>query len=204
MDGNGVEWGSDGGELLKQAIVLSENAQKFGIARDICMSDTFFVYVRGGMGTMSIMMYHFFSRHANNLLYGLYKPRSFRLVVYSGLALFCFGIWAVSSDLLTKSYENYADKKAGSLNLSYAKGGVEFYSKILQRNMGLRSIMGSSGERLFTFFGNDVEFIREKHVPFTKRKHNMEKIAEHLAVAGISVSVSSDDNLNTDPHLLKS
>lgn len=199
-----MEWGSDGGQLLQEALVLSENAQKFGIARDICMSDTNFVFVRGGMGTFSIMLYHFLSRNANDMLYGLYKPRSFRTVVYSGLTLFCFGIWAVSTDLLTKFYENYADKRAGSLHLSYATGGVEFYSKLLQKNMGLRSIMGPAGESLFTFFGNDVEFIRERHVPFTRRKHNMEKIAERLALAGNTSNTSVNNNLSTDPGLLKS
>lgn len=204
VDGNNVEWGSDGGQLLQEALVLSENAQKFGIARDICMSDTHYVYSRGIMGSSSIMLYFFLSRNANDMLYGLYKPRSFRTVVYSGLSLFCFGIWAVSSDLLTKFYENYADKRAGSLNLSYAKGGVEFYSRTLQRNMALRSIMGPPGEKRFTFFGNDVEFIRERHVPFTRRKHNMEKIAERLSQASTMNNSSPVDNLQRDSHLLKS
>lgn len=135
------------------------------------------------------------------MLYGLYKPRSFRIVVYAGLGTFCYGLWAVSRDILTKFYENYADKRAAG-NLSYAKGGVEFYSKTLQRNMALRSIMGPSGERLFTFFGNDVEFIRERHVPYTRRKHNLEKIAERFSGQTTSMSSSSNQSTN-DPLLLK-
>jgi len=194
-----VEWVSDGGLLLEEALVLSENAQKFGIARNICLADTHHVYVHGISGSLTIMLYYFLSHNANNMLYGLYKPRSFRMVVYSGLGTFCYGLWAVSRDILTKFYENYADKRAGSINMSYAKGGVEFYSKTLQRNMALRSIMGPSGESMFTLFGNDVEFIRERHVPYTRRKLNMEKLAERLLKSDNNNSVSS----TSDSLLLK-
>jgi hypothetical protein len=164
------------------------------------LSDTHHVYVHAGMGTLTVMLYYFLSHNANNMLYGLYKPRSFRTVVYAGLGTFCFGIWSVSKDLITKLHENYADRRAGNINLNYAKGGVEFYAKTLQRNMALRTLMGPQGEKLFTLFGNDVEFIRERHVPFTRRKHNLEKIAERLSSGGSNSGVRT---AATDPMLLK-
>lgn len=90
--------------------------------------------------------------------------------------------------MATKYYEKWADNKVGSIGLNYAQGGVEFYAKTLQRNIALRSLMGSSGEKKYTFYGNDVEFVRQKHVPFTERKSNMEVLAEKLA----STPVESD------------
>jgi len=190
--------------LLQDSLVLSENAQKFGIARNIALSDTHHVFVHGGMGMFTIALYYFLSYNANNMLYGLYKPRSFRTVVYAGLGTFCYGIWAVSRDLITKLHENYADKRAGTININYAKGGVEFYSKTLQRNMALRSLMGPKGEKTYTLFGNDVEFLRERHVPFTRRKHNLEKIAERLSCSNDNNNAKRPTNNSDSSILLKS
>jgi len=196
VEGNFVEWGSEGGQLLQDSLVLSENAQKFGIAREYCMSDSHYVYVKGLLPAGGIMSYFMLSRTANDMLYGLYKPRSFRILIYSGIGLFSYGLWAVSMDILTKYYENAADKRAGSISLDYARGGVEFYSKILQRNMGLRHVMGTTGEKHYTFFGNDVEYIRERHVPFTKRKSNLEKLAESLSETGGSTTTTQENGLS--------
>jgi len=52
--------------------------------------------------------------------------------------------------------------------------------------------MGSAGEKKYTFFGNDVEFLRERHVPFTKRKSNLEKLAESLTSTGSTTTQEAD------------
>lgn len=61
------------------------------------------------------------------------------------------------------------------MGINYAKGGVEFYTRIIQRNIALRSLLGTDGEGKYTQFGNDVEFLRQKHVPFSVRKKNAEE-----------------------------
>lgn len=109
------------------------------------------------------------------------RPKSFRFSVYCLVGALAIGFYTTMTDLVTKYYENWVDKKVGNLNLEYAKGGIEFYSKILQRNMALRNLMGPNGEKTFTFYGNDVELIRQQHVPYTDRKKHLENIAEKLS-----------------------
>ena len=67
-------------------------------------------------------------------------------------------------------YEQATDERVTLLGDEYAKGGVEFYTKILQRNVALRSILDDEGAKLFTAFGNDHTFFRTRHVPYTVRR----------------------------------
>ena len=76
--------------------------------------------------------------------------------------------------------DNKVDKKVASLGQEYSQGGVEYYTKLLRRNVILRSMMGSSGENLFTKFGNDKTYIRRKHVQTTTRRDNLEKYLEQF------------------------
>lgn len=167
--------------MLQDSLILSERAQKFAIAREICMVDTHAPYVHGSIGAFSMLTYGLTTRFLNDKLYGHMRPKSFRLMMYSLVATFSYGVYATVTDLVTKYYENSADSMAGRINLNYARGGVEYYSKILERNMALRSLMGPNGEKRFTFYGNDVEYIRQKHVPYSTRKINLENIASQLA-----------------------
>jgi hypothetical protein len=96
--------------------------------------------------------------------------------------------------MMTKYYERWADRKTGKLSLDYAKGGVEFYSKILQRNMALRGLMGPSGEKMYTLYGNDVEFLRQSHVPYSERKKNMELLAEQWSSPNPKVDNNEENN----------
>ncbi|CAL8096001.1 unnamed protein product [Orchesella dallaii] len=176
-----IEWGSDGGQLLKDSLVVSERAQKFAIAREIVMTDTHSPYIHGGLGGFALFTYYCITRTVNDKFYGLARPKSFRVFVYSLVGTFTFGIWATMTDVITKRYEKWADERVGSIGLDYAKGGVELYAKTLERNIALRSLMGPNGEKRFTFYGNDVEFIRQRHIPYTERKRAMEALAEKLA-----------------------
>lgn len=192
MENKPIEWGSDGGQLLQDALILSERAQKFAIAREVAMTDSHVPYVHGGIGAGSLMTYCLTTRLLNDKLYGLARPKSFRFFMYSLVGTFSYGLYATATDLITKYYEKRADKVAGTISLEYAKGGVEFYSKILERNIALRSLMGPAGEKRFTYFGNDVEFVRQKHVPFTDRKANLENVATELS------NVTSDTSKDTE------
>ncbi|ODN05878.1 Transmembrane protein [Orchesella cincta] len=181
-----VEWGSDGAQLLKDSLILSERAQKFAIAREIVMTNNHAPYIHGGLGASAIFAYFCTTRTLNEKLYGLARPKSFRVFMYSLVGSFAFGLWATATDILTKRYERKADERVGGMGIEYAKGGVEFYAKTLERNMALRSLMGPKGEKMFTFYGNDVEFIRQQHIPYTERKRNLEVIAENLSKVNVA------------------
>jgi len=77
---------------------------------------------------------------------------------------------------LTKFYEERADTQASALGLNYAKGGVEFYTKLTRRNIAAREMMGVEGEKLYTKYGNcNSELLRQRHIPISIRKERAEK-----------------------------
>jgi len=191
-----VAWGTDDGQLLQHAIVLSENAQKFAIAREISHLDTYHVYFYGIIPSIAIFSQYYLSAFANIKFYGHYKPRSFRYTVYSLVGIFTYGLYATATDALTRYYERSADKEAASLGLNYAKGAVEFYTKTVQRNMAIRELMGSRGESLFTKFGNHNEIIRQRHVPPLIRKENAEKMVQEYLKA---ISASNNNESSIQP-----
>lgn len=57
--------------------------------------------------------------------------------------------------MATVRAEEDGDGAAAAMGMSYMEGGVEFYSKILGRNVALRQLMGKDGEKLYTVMGND-------------------------------------------------
>ena len=57
----------------------------------------------------------------------------------------------------------------------YALGGIEFYNKALQRNMAIRTLMGSQGEKYYTKYGNHVTGAFENVVNVTERRENLIK-----------------------------
>jgi hypothetical protein len=199
VDTKPVEWGSDDGKLLQHAIVLSENAQKFAIARELSHLDTYHVYNYGLIPSIALLLQYFLSATANDKFYGHFKPKSFRYSVYAIIGIFTYGIYATGTDALTRYYENSADSRAAALGLNYARGGVEYYTKMVQRNMALRELMGSRGESLFTKFGNYNELIRSRHVQPLIRKENLEKrVQEYLSGSSNVVLEAKVNNNNND------
>jgi hypothetical protein len=93
------------------------------------------------------------------------------------------GIYFLFQDANTHETERKADKTVSSLSLELAEGGVEFYSKLLQRNRMLRELMGSDGDSLFTPSGDVSTLIRTPNVPLTHRldacKKNLTAIREN-------------------------
>ena len=79
------------------------------------------------------------------------------------------GMYFFFQDANTHETERKADKTVSSLSLELAEGGVEFYSKLLQRNKKLRELMGSDGDSLFTPSGDVSTLIRTPNVPLTHR-----------------------------------
>lgn len=82
---------------------------------------------------------------------------------------FMTGMYFFFQDANTHETERAADKTVSSLSLELAEGGVEFYSKLLQRNKMLRELMGSTGDGLFTPSGDVSTLIRTPNIPLTHR-----------------------------------
>jgi len=88
---------------------------------------------------------------------------------------FLMGMYFLIQDSSTHFHENKSDKVISHISLDLAEGGVEFYSKILERNKSIRELMGSDGESYFTPSGDDTTLIRTPSVPITLRLDNCKK-----------------------------
>ena len=196
-----VKWETEEGVNFQKSLILSENAQKFVIAQRLTMAESNYVYIQGGLAASSIGSYALITSYANAKLYGFYRPAFFRFLIYTFVGTFCYGVWSTTRHLYNKYLERTADETAASINIEYAKGAVEYYAKLIQRNIALRDLMGPTGEKLFTPVGNHSQFIRQKYIPLTNRKENAERVVEKLhqqsqtsnVAKNISESKNDDD-----------
>lgn len=176
-----VDWARQETEDLAQALVLSRDAQKFAIAREIrsfqesgriidsVMACTLFV----ASNTFCHWMKHRFDMYKKSL--------STRIFLYTVAGFTGLSLYFIQKDARRKRVEKKVDEELSKLSPSYVKGGHEFYTKLLQRNIAHRALLGENGKELFDEDGNPVFFIRQKMTPLTKRKSLFEmKIEEFM------------------------
>ncbi len=90
--------------------------------------------------------------------------------------MFAVGLGVVSyilaSEALSQWLDYSSDHRAACLSSDYAKGGLEFYEKILSRNKTLRSLMGTKGEEMYARSGNlfPGHLLQLRHAPYTSRR----------------------------------
>ncbi|KAG7235116.1 hypothetical protein INR49_025221 [Caranx melampygus] len=175
INGKTVDWNSDTGGALKEALTFSIEAQKFAVAREVArlqsggpiLNAAVAPFCLGGVWVYSVVLKQVFGLHAG--------PALFRGAV-NVLAL---GLGAVSyfltSDAVSQWIDYSSDRSAAGVSREYAKGGVEFYDKILSRNKTLRSLMGQKGEEMYAPSGNlfPAHLLQLKHTPYTSRREGI-------------------------------
>ena len=71
--------------------------------------------------------------------------------------------------------EKVLDEAACQIGPSYARGGVEFYDKLLQRHIALREML-PDGNRLFNLKGENYSNLRNSnHLRYSDRRDNCRK-----------------------------
>uniref|UniRef100_A0A8C5X502 Transmembrane protein 177 n=1 Tax=Malurus cyaneus samueli TaxID=2593467 RepID=A0A8C5X502_9PASS len=172
INGKEVDWESNEGVALKEALTFSLEAQKFAIAREV-------VYLQNSSPLASAVVAPtclagtFLCGRALNLLLGFSRGpvilRGLCNLVSAMGGLFCY---CVSSDAVTYHLDCRADRKAAMLSKDYARGGLEFYDKILSRNRIFRGLMGKQGIKVYAPSGNlyPRHWFRVKYTPLTYRR----------------------------------
>ncbi|XP_018404400.1 PREDICTED: transmembrane protein 177 [Cyphomyrmex costatus] len=165
-----IEWTRQDAKAFLKAIIFSEDAQKFAIAREILgiqgeeprFNSLILALTVGTLWTLyNIISYRFRLREGNAI-----ARRTFYVTFTLFGTLFWFGV---------KDYRSYQlDKKNDEalcrLGNEYIKGGQEFYEKTLIRNRALRTLLGTEGKKIYTIHGNEENFLRLKHMPISYRK----------------------------------
>lgn len=172
INGKTVEWDSDEGISLKEALVFSSSAQKFAIARELLRLDSAGPMVQAavapaclvGVCINSVVLKHMFGLYGGSIL----ARGVVNVVVLAMGAAF----YLLASDEVSQWLDYRSDRRAASLSQEYAKGGVEFYDKILSRNKTLRTLMGQKGIEMYAPSGNlfPANMLSLKHAPYTARR----------------------------------
>ena len=65
----------------------------------------------------------------------------------------------MTKDAYNRYTDKMLDRRAASISTEYSEGGVEYYSKLLQRNIALREFLGDAGSSMYTRRGDIVQGI---------------------------------------------
>ncbi|NWQ68866.1 TM177 protein, partial [Neopipo cinnamomea] len=182
INGKEVDWESSEGVALREALTFSLQAQKFAIAREVaylqsgsplksaivapaCLAGTF-LCVRGVKLFLGVS-------HGPVIL------RSLCNIVTAAGGLLCYYL---ACDAVTYHVDCKADRRAAMVSKDYARGGVEFYDKILSRNRILRGLMGTQGMKMYAPSGNlfPRHWFRIKYTPYTYRRDLIVNILREL------------------------
>ncbi|XP_071758987.1 transmembrane protein 177 [Centroberyx gerrardi] len=172
INGKTVEWESDSGTALKEALVFSPEAQKFAIAREVARLDSGGLVLSAAVAPVclgGVWVYSAFLKQVFGLHVGPPLLRGAVNVLALGLGAVSYFL---SSDAVSQWMDYSSDRRAARVSRDYAKGGVEFYDKILSRNKTLRSLMGQKGEAMYAPSGNlfPAHLLQLKHAPYTSRR----------------------------------
>lgn len=175
VHGQRVDWKSPEGTRLKDSLALSHDAQKFVLAREVVYLESSTAALQALPAPACLAGTWILSISAKHAL-GLYGgPMNLRVAFNLVAAVVGFVAYAFSTDSLTHALEAWLDRRTASMSAAYSQGGVEFYEKLLSGNLALRSLLGPSGEKLYTPSGNIVprHWFRIKHLPYTTRRDYM-------------------------------
>ncbi|XP_064617289.1 transmembrane protein 177-like [Liolophura sinensis] len=179
LNNKGVDWNSSAGEKLAEAMVLSDNAKKFAIAREIFTIKSYFYAVDALLASFSFLGSYSFGYFINRKM-GLREklPMVVRGGLYTGFA--CLGLltYVLVRDAYNCRQDRKLDQKAGTLMPALALGGVEYYTKLLQRNIALRELLGNSGSSLYTAYGNVTQSWRTPKLSLTAHRDLMIRLVE--------------------------
>jgi len=192
-----VDWNSSAGKELQNALVLSDKAKAFVIAREFFRAKSFTVHV-DTLLQLCCLVFAYYSGawlNYNMLLTMRLKPWA-RFIVFSTIGVAGLSLYIMISDASHCWYDNRVDEAAAKLRKIYAEGGVEYYEKVLQRNCALRRLLGLKGAKQFTRYGNVVSLWRNRSVQLTSRHDNLVKyLAEYEHEETV---VQPDDDINEE------
>nr|AAI57343.1 hypothetical protein LOC100125110 [Xenopus tropicalis] len=175
VNGKEVDWSSDVGAHLRQALTLSVYAQKFSLAREVVNAQGNSPIIEASVAPACLSATCISSVAIKQLL-GLYSgPLVLRAVYNMAAVALGFAAYFLCSDAVSQWLDYRSDRRAAAVSKSYAAGGIEFYEKILARNRILRTLMGKQGETMYSPSGNlfPKYYIRLKHAPYTSRRERI-------------------------------
>lgn len=175
MNQKKVDWNTEAGKKLSNALILPENVQQFAICREILMTQNNKFIFDSVYPFSCIFMAYNLTTHLNRRLNLYAGPVSLRAVLYTMVGLFATGTYFLMKDMTEVYYETEVDKKLCDLGPHFIESGVIFYQKILERNQALRELMGREGENKYSKLGNENFGLRQPRLALIHRKQFFEE-----------------------------
>ncbi|XP_061463300.1 transmembrane protein 177-like [Rhineura floridana] len=172
VEGKKVDWESTEGLALQEALTLSLEVQKFAIARELTYLQSNSSFVCAIVAPICLAG-TYISGIAIKQLLGLYSgPVLLRGLYNIAVVVIGFVGYCLSYDAVSQAVDYRTDRNTASVSTSFARGGVEFYNKILSQNKTLCTLMGKRGEQIYAPSGNLFPrcSFRLKHAPYTSRR----------------------------------
>ncbi|XP_029042622.1 transmembrane protein 177 [Osmia bicornis bicornis] len=175
-------WNEETSKNFLESLVLSENAQKFAIARAILKVKRPEFWIKQVDTIIDCMIFF--------LIYDTFKIAvksriKLKILVYAINGIIAFGaflIWAISEQLIDVNADKSISYELAELDPKYVQGGKEYYEKLCQRDNVLRPY--------FTKTSKFFSWINKREAsPFTQSKFFDSKLYEMNGEEHVSSNV---------------
>eukprot|EP00088_Acartia_fossae_P041466 TRINITY_DN4338_c0_g1_i1.p1 TRINITY_DN4338_c0_g1~~TRINITY_DN4338_c0_g1_i1.p1 ORF type:complete len:368 (-),score=41.56 TRINITY_DN4338_c0_g1_i1:428-1531(-) len=160
-------------ERLASGLTLPLEAKKFAIARELVSLGEFRPqYKEAFLGSLSVFLCYMASKTANDRL-GLWKQaRALRLLNYAVTTNISLLFYFNFKDYLRRSTQGQIDERVAKISPEYAKGGVIFYNKQMERNSAKRELI-ANGESLYNRNGEEVYALLRRRNKFLSERREI-------------------------------
>lgn len=172
LKGENIKWSSEHGQKLKEALVLTEDEQIFGIARSILQVKSHKLLLGSLYAPITLYTVYGMGSAINRRGQLYARPLAMRMVLYGILALFGVGLYSFATDFTEVYYDTSIDKQLCDVGPEFVEAGVRFYGKLLQKNAAIRHLSNDYG---YAVSGNVNFGLRQKSMPLTVRKSYFEQ-----------------------------
>ena len=163
---------------LIESLVLSENAKRFAITREIHFADNYRV-VTEALNIMFSTMAAVGVGQSMILAMNLRRKYILSLIFRICSLVLGIGVWFLIRQLYTYDWNKTADVGAVEQGNDYYEGAIEYYQKIMQRNAALYQLLGSEGPKRYTKNGEPKGLFTS--VPsLEKRLKNINEFKEEM------------------------
>lgn len=164
-----------------KSLVLSDSAKKFSIAREIVLTDNLRIFLKSISFSITLFPMYILGEYVISSLPA--NPGKVRVLAFFFLCNVGIFIWLFVRNIIEKLYQNEADKVVGSINEEYARGGIEYYEKLIQKNIALRSII-PGGKNIYSEQGDQLKLLSVlTELPLVYRKKCLEhKLKEYVKI----------------------
>jgi hypothetical protein len=168
-----VDWESEHGKQLLDKMFYTDQEKAFIIGREILYASSHRIYIKMVLAT-SALTGAYYSAYALDQFTPI--GRMFKVwargVLYGGVALLFLGTYSLLMNVYHQWMTFRTDYKLARLRPYYAQGGVDYYNKVLARNIIMRDMLGKEGRDFYMADGNVIGFFQTK---LTSHRDNMLK-----------------------------